>query len=345
MGRPIKIGLSYFPLDVNFFNNAKIKTLRRKHGAIGVLTYLNILCKVYEKDGYFYKIPDGDKESFYVGIAEEIASGNDQIRHVTSRVQESIHHLIEQDMLDRDLFEKDVITGKALQEQYVLSSLRANRKIQMDAYLLVDVLEIASQNRISYEETGISYEETGVSYEESAQIKEYKRKIKERTYIPPFPPSSEENEPKKGDGNDTTPYRAIMDLFVSICKDLPKPISIKGSREAHVRARYVEHPDLSFFEEYFKKVAASDFLCGRSSSWKASFDWLFLPTNMPKVLEGNYDNKPSRSAPRQQKEDQPITWTPRNDHEREWLKDPFPPRSEADAEFRRMMEQREEEGS
>ena len=41
-----------------------------------------------------------------------------------------------------------------------------------------------------------------------------------------------------------------------------------------------------------KKAAESDFLngCG-NKAFVASFDWIFRPTNFPKVLEGNYDNK------------------------------------------------------
>lgn len=176
MARPIKVGLSYFPLDTTFFQNDKVKNLRRKHGAIGVLTYLNILCKVYGKDGYYFKIPGGDKESFYIGIAEEIASGNDQIRQVTSRVRESIRHLLEQGMLDRDLFEKDVITGISLQEQYILSAMRARQKIKMDANCLVDVWDVASKNGINVTETPVNVTETPVNVSISTQKKEKENK-------------------------------------------------------------------------------------------------------------------------------------------------------------------------
>ena len=54
MGRPIKIGLDYFPLDTCFFQNPKIKALRRDRGSIGIAVYLNILCRVYGS-GYYYK--------------------------------------------------------------------------------------------------------------------------------------------------------------------------------------------------------------------------------------------------------------------------------------------------
>ena len=43
-----------------------------------------------------------------------------------------------------------------------------------------------------------------------------------------------------------------------------------------------------------KKAAESKFLNGDNDrAWIATFDWMFLPKNFPKVLEGNFDNKPS----------------------------------------------------
>lgn len=43
-----------------------------------------------------------------------------------------------------------------------------------------------------------------------------------------------------------------------------------------------------------KKAAESKFLNGDNDrAWIATFDWMFLPKNFPKVLEGNFDNKPT----------------------------------------------------
>ena len=52
---------------------------------------------------------------------------------------------------------------------------------------------------------------------------------------------------------------------------------------------------LATITELFEKAEASDFLSGRSGTWKASFDWLMNPNNAVKVLEGNYDNKKKQS--------------------------------------------------
>lgn len=39
------------------------------------------------------------------------------------------------------------------------------------------------------------------------------------------------------------------------------------------------------------RIKQSDFLCGHNKKgWTITFDWFVLPSNFPKVLEGNYDN-------------------------------------------------------
>lgn len=54
-----------------------------------------------------------------------------------------------------------------------------------------------------------------------------------------------------------------------------------------------DHPrlDPAWWAAYFERVAASDFLAGRKTSWRATFDWTLGPKNMEKVLQGNYDNR------------------------------------------------------
>ena len=70
-----------------------------------------------------------------------------------------------------------------------------------------------------------------------------------------------------------------------------KPIRmINGKREESVRARIRQYGEDAFIEA-IEKIRESDFLQGKNSrGWTITFDWLILPSNFPKVLEGNYDN-------------------------------------------------------
>ncbi len=81
-----------------------------------------------------------------------------------------------------------------------------------------------------------------------------------------------------------------------ICLNLQPVTSKTDMRKKHVGARLKEHgmPDV---QKMLKLAAASDFLGGCNNiNWKANFDWLFLPTNFVKVLEGNYNNRTDNSS-------------------------------------------------
>lgn len=181
MPRPRKPGLDYFPLDCDFFQSKRIKALRRAHKSFGILTYLSILCKVYGGSGYYYRFDSPDE--LCMDIAEEIAG--DQVRRVSTQVAESINYLVEQGTFDRCLFERGVITGKTIQQQYLLSAQAAKRKVDMSLYNLLSGDEIAAgeksgegeagdcipKNGVSSEETPVNSEETSVNSENNPHSK------------------------------------------------------------------------------------------------------------------------------------------------------------------------------
>ncbi|WP_352406276.1 Lin1244/Lin1753 domain-containing protein [Petrimonas sp.] len=88
-------------------------------------------------------------------------------------------------------------------------------------------------------------------------------------------------------------YKKLIEFFNSETKgvfgEVRYPLSSK--RQDSIRARIREHGKEAF-AEMIKKASNSDFLKGNNSTgFQATFDWLIKPTNFPKVLEGNYDNR------------------------------------------------------
>lgn len=166
MARPQKLGMDYFPLDCGFFSNRKIKALRRAHGTLGILTYLNILCKVYDH-GYYLKIESLDE--FAYDIAEEIA--NDRLATVASRVTDCVHYLAELELLDARLLAGGVISGRAIQEQYKLSCEKMKRAAQIREYALIDSAFVVEETHVNSEETTVNSEETPINSEIMQQSK------------------------------------------------------------------------------------------------------------------------------------------------------------------------------
>jgi len=82
------------------------------------------------------------------------------------------------------------------------------------------------------------------------------------------------------------PYAAIMDEYNAICVSLTpiKVMSDKRKKEAKTRFRREFRGDMGEVRAFFRKVEASDFLCGRNGhGWSASFDWLMKSANAIKV--------------------------------------------------------------
>ena len=94
------------------------------------------------------------------------------------------------------------------------------------------------------------------------------------------------------------PYQKILNLYLSICISFPKVRALSKEREEHIGARYKQYKcDIEVFRELFTKAESSIFLKGDNDrKWKATFDWLMNETNMAKVLEEKYKNKPKSSS-------------------------------------------------
>ena len=53
MARISKPGLDYFPLDVNFLQDRKVRRISCRHHAAGIAALTSLLCLIYKEKGYF----------------------------------------------------------------------------------------------------------------------------------------------------------------------------------------------------------------------------------------------------------------------------------------------------
>ena len=90
-----------------------------------------------------------------------------------------------------------------------------------------------------------------------------------------------------------TDFQSVVDLYHSICKSFPSVRSLSDARKKAIKARLKSYT-LDDFRTVFENAEASSFLKGVDGGWKASFDWLIKESNMLKVMEGNYADKPRR---------------------------------------------------
>lgn len=183
MGRPQKIKLDYFPLDCGFFQDERIIALRREHGALGIVTYIFLLTKVYD-NGYYLKIPS--IESFAQTIAENIGSNREPTAKVATHVVRVIRYMAEIDLISRQHLKVNCITGVRIQEQYAKSKERYGGRALIKEFSCLDddysfPIILEDKTAVSAAKTAVSVTETQVSVTEMPQ-----NKINKNKYIPPY---------------------------------------------------------------------------------------------------------------------------------------------------------------
>lgn len=88
---------------------------------------------------------------------------------------------------------------------------------------------------------------------------------------------------------------AVMELFNAAVRDkrIPKIAKMTERRASAIHARVSEYGSEAI-ATVIAKAATSVFLNGGGAKqFVATFDWIFLPNNFPKILEGNFDNPPT----------------------------------------------------
>lgn len=117
MARPKIKGLLYFPFDIDFFEDNKIRIVKARYRSDGVMIYLFLLCEIY-RQGYYIKV---DEDFLYI-ISDEL--GIDQ-----NKVKQVLNFLLNKSLFDNTLFSSDkVLTSAGIQRRYQLGIKERMRK-------------------------------------------------------------------------------------------------------------------------------------------------------------------------------------------------------------------------
>ena len=128
MALTAKIGLEYFPFDVDFFQDIKIRKLIKYQGGKAVTVYALLLCTIY-KNGYY---AEWDKELPFI-ISEQ--SG-----YTEAYILEVIECCLNIGLLSRELFDSNkILTSRSIQERYRRICAGSRRICAIDRYNLLDI--------------------------------------------------------------------------------------------------------------------------------------------------------------------------------------------------------------
>lgn len=127
MARTVKTGLEYFPFDIDFFQDLRIRKLIKYQGGKAVTVYALLLCIIY-KDGYYIR---WDDELPFV-ISEQ--TGYDE-----AYIQEVINCCMNIGLFSKELFKAEgVMTSKGIQERYMNINRLCKRTATVSEYNLLD---------------------------------------------------------------------------------------------------------------------------------------------------------------------------------------------------------------
>ena len=136
MARIAKSGLEYFPFDIDFFQDIRIRKLIKRQGGKAVTVYALLLCLIY-KNGYYMQ---WDDELPFIGSE---MSGFDE-----AYVSEVIKTCLTLGLFDKNLYDTEqVLTSKGIQVRYCNIQRLNKRMSRIDRYSLIEELTKTSSTR------------------------------------------------------------------------------------------------------------------------------------------------------------------------------------------------------
>lgn len=130
LARPPKEGLGYFPLDVDFLGDKKVKLLKAEFGAAGVLVFLAILAEIYRNNGYYMR---WDRDDCLL-MAEEIGCGL-----TPAAMEEIVQGCVRRSLFDQRVANVfGVLTSSGIQRRYLRAAAERSNIDMMEEYFLLD---------------------------------------------------------------------------------------------------------------------------------------------------------------------------------------------------------------
>ena len=144
MARISKPGLDYFPLDVNFLQDRKVRRISCRHHAAGIAALTSLLCLIYKEKGYYVL---WNKDTLF-DIAQEACCEEEEMQAI-------IDDCLSVGLFDTYIYkEYGVLTSQAIQEQYhkIIIDSRRKYKLPLENFWMIKEEKEANDNEEETEE-------------------------------------------------------------------------------------------------------------------------------------------------------------------------------------------------
>ena len=129
MARISKPGLDYFPLDVNFFQDRKVRRISNRHHAAGIAALTSLLCLIYKEKGFYIA---WNQDTLF-DISQEVCCEEEEMQAI-------IDDCLSVGLFDTYIYkEYGILTSQAIQEQYhkIITDSRRKYKLPLERFWLI----------------------------------------------------------------------------------------------------------------------------------------------------------------------------------------------------------------
>lgn len=167
MARPTAKGVEYFPLNVNFINDLKVRKLLLSCGAEAIAVLIYLLSTIYKDEGYYVEIHEDEIDLIALDV------------NVTSEfVLKVINKACEVRFFDVNLYNNfNILTSKGIQERYLKITERRKNSVVITQFNLINV----DINSVNVNNNLINVDNNSVNVYKSTQSKVKKRKVQKST--------------------------------------------------------------------------------------------------------------------------------------------------------------------
>ena len=164
MARPTAKGVEYFPLNVNFINDLKVRKLLLSCGAEAIAVLIYLLSTIYKDEGYYVEIHEDEIDLIALDV------------NVTPEfVLKVINKACEVRFFDVNLYNNfNILTSKGIQERYLKITERRKNSVVITQFNLVNVYN----NSINVNNNSINVNNNSINVDKSTQSKVKESKVK-----------------------------------------------------------------------------------------------------------------------------------------------------------------------
>ncbi|EGO5846221.1 DUF4373 domain-containing protein [Enterococcus faecalis] len=128
MARPLKQGIDYFSLSVDFLRDIKVRKIKRACGPHAVEILLCLLGNIYRETGYYI----GWDEDMMFLVADDVGAKE-------GLVEEVVNKAVQVGFFDHDKYQKyKILTSNGIQKRYKLMTSKRKEVVLQEEYLIID---------------------------------------------------------------------------------------------------------------------------------------------------------------------------------------------------------------